>query len=396
MTTTPTDPIGGGGGDGEAIPLPKQVFVAAKADLPAPSAGDITLLSDTEYLFTDDVSIGTDRLILSANTLIDAQDSSLGSLTYTGTGDMITAVGISNKIARITLNCPNGNLLNVDGSSTGIFQLFDMTVGIVKNIGTFTALSGSQITNVAFGSITGTGLLFAGAHGIFLSSGNIANISAGTLFDLGTATFDGLSITSSFPDVSAGAVFLTGMASSGNINTGGFATIQDVIQTGLGTPLSGITSDDDQWQFANNSMIPDTKPAALLSFNTPTTTTADQNTPTLVAGTWTVEGSPSQFTATAAGRLTYTGVKDIEKSVSIGTSIQSVSGGSVDITIYLALNGSIIANSSKVSNVSPSTPGTPSIMWEIMFSTGDFVELFVENNTNGIGLQLNDASNRID
>lgn len=382
--------------DGTAVPLPKQVFVSSTSDLPAPSGGAITLAADIEYLFTGAVNSGTDRFILSDNTLVSAQDSSLGSLTYTGTGDMFTGVGVSNKIARITLNCPNGDLLNIDGSGTGIFQLFDMTIGIVKNIGTFTALAGSQITNVAFGSITGTGLLFTGSHGIFLSSGNIANISAGTLFDLGTATFDGLSITSSFPDVSAGAVFLTGMASSGNINAGGFATIQDIIQTGAGTVLSGITKDDDQWQFANNSMIPDTKPAALLSFNTPTTTTAAQDTPTLVVGTWTTEGSPSQFTATAAGRLTYTGVKDIQKSVSIGTSIQSVSGGSVDITIYLALNGSIISNSSKASNVSPSSPGTPSIMWEISFTTGDFVELFVENNTNGVGLQLNDASNRID
>ncbi len=394
MPVTPFDPAGGTGSS-SPVALPKQVLVGAKSDLPAPSGGVITLAADTEYLFTDDVSVGTDRIVLSSGTLVSAQDSSIAALTYTGTGNMFTAIGVSNKITRITINCPNGAVFDIDGSSTGIFQLFDMTVGICKTIGTWKDLFGSQITNVAFGSITTGGLLFTGAHGIFLSSGNLFGIAAGTLFDLGTATFNSLSITSSFPDVAAGATFLSGAADSANINTGGFATVQDVIQSGLGAALSGITTDDDQWQFSINSDVSDTAPDGLLSFNTPTTTTiATVDTPVLINGTWTSEAF-SQFTLTAAGRATYTGVKDVRLPVSIGTTIEAASGTNKDITLYLALNGTVIANSKTVNQVGSNDQKNTSIMWQLDLVMGDFLEVFIENNTDAVDLVVNKASFRI-
>lgn len=381
--------------DGEAVALPKQVLVGSKGDLPAPSSGSITLLADTEYLFTGDVSITTDRIILANNTVISAQDSSIATLTYTGTGDMFTSVGNSNKITRITLACASGTLLNIDGQGTGIFQLFDMTIGICDTIGTFNDLVGSQITNVAFGSITTDGLLFTGAHGIFLASGNLITLAAGTLYDLGTATFDSFTFTSSFPSIASGATMLSGAAASANINTGGFATLQDILMVGAGTALSGITPDDVQWQFAINSTIPDTMAQALISFNTPTTTTVAVSTPVLITGTWTAESS-SQFTTTAAGRATYNGVKDITIAISISTSIEAASGSNKDITVYLALNGTEIANSGTPNRVSSNDPKNTSVMWELVVSTDDFLEVFIENTTDSVNLIVNKASMRID
>ncbi len=381
--------------NGGVVALPKQVLVGSKSDLPAPVTGDITLAADTEYLFTGDVSITTDRIILSNNTVITAQDSSIATLTYTGTGDMFTSVGNSNKIARITLACASGTVLNIDGNNTGIFQLFDMTIGICDTIGTFTDLVGSQITNVAFGSVTTNGLLFTGAHGIFLASGNLMTITAGTLFDLGTATFDSLTLTSSFPNVGAAATLLSGAAGSANINAGGFATLQDILMIGAGTALSGISPDDVQWQFAINSTIADTVPHAMISFNTPTTTTATVNTPTLIVGTWTEEDT-SQYTTTAAGRTTYNGVKPITVAISIATSIEAASGSNKDITVYLALNGTEITNSGSPNRVSSNDPKNTSVMWELDIVQNDFMEVFIENNTDGIGLTVNKSSVRVD
>lgn len=381
--------------NGEAVALPKQVLVGSKSDLPAPVTGDITLAADTEYLFTGDVSITTDRIILGNNTVIAALDSSIATLTYTGTGDMFTSVGNNNKITRITLVCASGTLLNIDGEGTGIFQLFDMTVGVCDTIGTFNDLLGSQMTNVAFGSITTDGILFTGTHGIFLASGNLITLAAGTLFDLGTATFNSFTFTSSFPNIASGATMLSGATGSANVNTGGFATLQDILMVGAGTALSGITPDDTQWQFAINSTIPDTMAQALISFNTPTTTTLSQDTPILINGTWTEENT-SQFTTTAAGRATYNGVKDITVAISIATSIESVSGSNKDITVYLALNGSVIANSGSPNRVSANDPKNTSIMWELVVSMDDFLEVFIENNTDSINLVVNKSSMRID
>lgn len=381
--------------DTEPAALPNQALVGSTSDLPAPAGGVITLVADTEYFFTDDVSIGTDRIKLSGN-VVRALDSSLANLTYTGTGNMFTAVGTNDKITRITTTCANGNLLNIDGDNTGIFQLFDMTLGTVKNVGTLTDLPGSQITNVSFGNVTTDGILFTGTHGKFLASGNIMNLAAGTLFDLGTATFDGFTFTSSLPDIASGATMISGAAASANLNTGGFGTLQDIIMTGAGTAISGISEDDAKWQFVINSTISDTRPSAMISFNTPTDTTiSTASTPVLIAGTWTEE-EKSQFTTTAAGRITYIGVKDITVAVSIATSIEAVSGSNKDITVYLALNGTEISNSGSPNRVSANDPKNTSVMWELDLVTDDFVEIFIENTTDTVNLTVNKASMRVD
>lgn len=380
---------------GGPVALPKQVLVNSESDLPAPSGGEVTLAADTNYLCVGDVNTGTDTTVLGNNTVISAIDSSLTIWAYTGTGDMFETVGNSNKITRITLSSPNGAISNVDGQGTGIFQLFDMTIAIAKSLGTWNDLVGSQITNVAIGSLTNNGLLFTGSHGDFLSSGNLMSITAGILFDLGTATFDGFSFTSSFPEVGASATMISGAAGSANLNAGGFGTLQDIIMTGAGTALSGISEDDSQWQFVINSTIPDTMPSALISFNTPTATTLSQDTPILINGTWTEE-QKSQFTTTAAGRITYNGVKDITVAISIATSIEAVSGNNKDIVVYLALNGTEIANSGSPNRVSATDPKNTSVMWELDLVEDDFMEVFIENTTDSVNMTVNKASMRID
>jgi len=385
---TPTAPLG-------PVALPKQVLVGSKSDFPAPSVGVITLAADTEYFLTGDVSVGTDRLAVANDSNIRAQSSGLATLTYTGTGTMLTGVGISSKISQIRIDCPNGTLLNMDGSGTGIFQMLNMTIGVADKLGTLTDLAGTQLFSILFGNIVTDGLLFTGSHGAFLGSNLLVTLAAGKLLDLGAATFDAFSFTTSFPTVAAGATMVSGAAASANINAGGFGTIENVVMKGAGAALAGITIDDVQWQFSLNNAIADTKPDALLSFNTPTTTTiAAVNTPILIAGTWTDEGK-SQFTVTAGGRATYNGVKDLRVPISIGTSIEAASGSNKDITIYLALNGSVIANSGSPNRVSSNDPKNTSVMWQLTLSKDDFVEVFIENNTDAVDLVVNKASNRV-
>lgn len=394
MAVLPIDPGIGGNGVGVPVALPKQVLVGSKSDFPTPSSGTITLAVNTEYFLTADVDVGTDRFILGDNSNIRAQSSGLATLTYTGTGDMLTGVGVSSKVSQIRIDCPNGKLLNIDGGGTGIFQMLNMTIGIVDDLGTIKDLAGTQLFSILFASITTNGLLFTGSHKAFLASNILVTINGGTLLNLGIATFDAFSFTTSFPTVAVGATMVSGAASSANINTGGFGTVENVIMEGAGTALTGITIDDAQWQFSLNNTIADTRPDALLSFNTPTTTTAAVNTPTLIAGTWTLETS-SQFTTTAAGRATYNGVKNAQLPVSIGSTIEAVSGTNKDITLYLALNGVVISNSRSTNRVSSNDPKNTSIMWQLTLTPGDFIEVFIENNTDGIGLTINKASIRV-
>lgn len=390
------------GTDGEiqiavsAIPAStKTVIIAEKSDLPAPIIGVITLTADRNYFFTDDVDLGTDRLVLNGN-VISAADSSLIQLTYTGTGVMITDIGNSSKITKIKLSCPNGTLTDIQGGGVGVFQMLDMTVKDCKSIGTWDALRGAQMNNVSFDSLITTGVLFTGSHGIFLNTGSLVNLLAGTFLDLGTATFDGFSFTSSFPTIAGGSTMVSGLANNGNINTGGFATIHEVIQGGSGAALSGITSQDAQWQFDLCNTIPDTRPDALASFNTPTDTVITTvNTPVLVTGVWTIEPAVSQFTITAGGRITFNGVKNATLPISISANIEAVTGSNKNITIHLFKNGSQVTNANGPNKVSSNDPKSTSIMWQLLFEPGDFIELFVENNTDNVNLTVNKASIRI-
>ena len=397
MTVTPTDPAFPGGGNGNPVALPSQILVDTKSDIGTPSGGDITTVAFTQYFITNGVSLGTDRIILANGVSFIALNSDIGSLTYTGTGDMFTGVGTNNRIERITLNSPTAGskAINYDGSGTAVLQLIDMTFGSVDTLGTIKDTLGAQINNVAFGSIATNGFLFTGDHGEFLITGVIGNIAAGILFDLGTATFDTFSLTNSFPDVASGATMVSGAIDSANINADGFGTIINANNKGAGTDLSGITSDDIMWQFDDNSGISDTMPSAMISFNTSTTTVLVQDTPKLITGPWTEE-SKSQYTTTAAGRITYNGVKGITVAISIATSIESASATNKDIIVYLALNGTEITNSGSPNRVSANDPKNTSVMWELDIVKDDFLEVFIENTSDNIDMIVNKASMRVD
>lgn len=375
-----------------------EVIINVLSDFPAEVGGVITLAASTLYRVSDDISIGDNRFVLSQDSVIDGLDSSVASLTYTGSGDMFTASNTANKITRVTLDAPSGRLFNISGTGGGLFQFVDATVDSCDRAGIFTALAAFQLVNVAYNDIKTDGHTFAGAFNIFTSQTNLSFVNGGSLFDLGAATFNAFDIDKSFVSLAAATKMLTGAASSANINTGnvGSVTGTRIFGAGASAPLSGVNPDDIRWIFLGNDEISDTNPDGLLSLNANGTDTviAAVNTPVLVAGTWVVEGT-SFFTGTTAGRLTYNGERDLSVPIDIVTTITSASGTNKDITTYLALNGAIIANSGKTSRVGASDPRNTSVPWQLTLTTTDFVEVFVENNTDGIDLLVVDAVLRI-
>jgi hypothetical protein len=376
-----------------------EVIINFLSDFPAAVGGVITLAAATLYRVSDNIPAGDTRFVLSQDSVIDGLDSSVASITYTGSGDMFTASDTANKITRVTLDAPSGRLFNIDApTGAGLFQFVDATVDSCDRAGIFTGLAAFQLVNVAYNNIKTDGHTFAGAFNIFTSQTNLSFVNGGSLFDLGAATFNAFDIDKSFVSLAAATKMLTGAASSANINVGnvGSVTGTRIFGAGASTPLSGVSPNDIRWIFLGNDEISDTNPDGLLSLNANVTNTVvgTVDTPTLVAGTWVVEGT-SFFTGTTAGRLTYNGERDLAVPVDIVTTIQSASGTNKDITTYLALNGTIIANSGKTNRVGATDPGNTSSPWQLTLTTGDFVEVFVENNTDGISLLVVDSVLRI-
>jgi len=130
------------------------------------------------------------------------------------------------------------------------------------------------------------------------------------------------------------------------------------------------------------------------SANATNTVIAAINTPVKLLGAWT-EQLADQFSTDATGKITYTGLKDIEVNVDMSFTGAAVSGGSKSFAYLVAKNGSVVTSSAAANTASSSVPGRTSLMWRLSLVTNDYIEAFVENRTDAIDMLITDAVLRI-
>jgi hypothetical protein len=375
--------------------LTRRVIVNTIADLPTAVGGVITLAANTFYVQADDVAFSTSRLVLGVNTVYSGLDSLVVTASYTGTLPFFTITNASGSVKDIRVTHPNSPLFSFSDSGTNVLRVSDVAY-TGASIGTFGGNgSSARFTNFS-GSTTSNGMLLAGNWKAFLFQPALSSIAAGTFIDLGTATFDSISVTETTLDYPAGAFYISGEPNSGNMNAGGLATISKSRLTGSGTPLEQITPDDAQFTFSANDSIRDSRSDGLLYIqgNTVASTIASANTPVLAAGTWTV-GPTGQFTGTTGGRLTYIGGKDARLPVTFSVSIAPTLSTGIAMSIYIAINGTIEAGSRRQGTGSAGLPTSVTMPWQHTFSTNDYVEVFVENNTNATDILLSSGVARV-
>lgn len=371
----------------------KTVIVNDINDFPAAAAGVITLADDTEYAVRNDISTAN-RFVFGNNAVISGSDNIVVDLAYTGSGIMFTSLNKSWTIKSITLSFPSGTFLDFDGTGAEIFQLKNCAL-TGDTLGTINDVGGIHIDDTQL-NITTDGFLFGGVNGVVLAESNLGTISAGTLYDLGVATFSGFSVTEAFVTLNGASVFLDGAASSANITAGNLGAIHNCRFFGAGTPLQTIGNSDTRWQFDINNGIPDTSKDALMSqtSNATETVIAVASTPVKLAGAW-VEEDAFFFTTDATAKITYVGEKDIEVNVDMSFSGAPVSGTNQDLKFYVAINGTIITNSGAANRISSGTLGRTALPWRVSLSENDYVEAFVENNTDTINILVTDAVIRL-
>jgi len=376
----------------------KSVLINSLSDFPTPVTGVITLAAETEYVIGGDVNLGTNRLVMSANTALSGIESIVVTLTYTGTGDMITILNTRNRVNNLSISAVNGRIINFSDNTDTIFRMNDVSVtcatfGLFNSSGT----NGSTVrfTAVSPSSITVGGVTTTGSWNTWLWETSAVNITSGALFDFGTATFDAIILDLILADLGAGTTLIDGLASSGNIKVGGIGAVTRMLTSGAGTPLTGVTVNDFRWVFRNNDDIQDTMPDAMASLqgNATETVIATINIPVKAAGTWVVERQ-SHYTVDTTGRITYIGEKDLTTPVDISLTIRSAGGTNKDVTVYLAFNGAIIANSARTATVGQNDPKSVGVIWQLTLSQTDFLELFVENNSDTVNLVVESAISR--
>ena len=356
----------------------KTVIVNELTDLPAASLGVRTLADDTLYFFTNDLSTA-DRFVLGSHTVIAAGDCQNVQLTYTGVGTMFTFTNVTVKIISIALECASGTLIAGTAATDKEFFLENCKIEDVDTFGSLSGFKDIVIANTDIEEVSTGGLTLAGSNEIMNIRDNIINHTGGTLFDLGTATFDGISILNNAVALGAGTTMLSGAASSANLNTGGLATVWNNKEYGAGTALSTISEDDTFWNFQGNNSIPDSITSILSTQAGSTVTIAGTDTPVIIGATWTSTHT-SRFTGTAGGRFTYIG-KGAHVSINVVISAE-LDSGEKNCTFYIFKNGSEVTASGIQRALKSGDAGSISLVWQENMATDDYLELFVENNEN--------------
>jgi hypothetical protein len=160
--------------------------------------------------------------------------------------------------------------------------------------------------------------------------------------------------------------------------------------------LATISPDDDQWEFQLNDDIANTRADGLLSMqgNGTNTVIAVAGTPVLVAGTWVVERA-SQMTGTTAGRLTHDAIKAATQPITTSVTVVPVSGGTVDVSAEIAIDGTVVSGSKRTASAASGSPTSITIPWQEVLSTTTFVEVFVTNEDSTVNLLVSSAIHRV-
>ncbi len=375
-------------------------FIGQEADFATQDATTITLESSNVYVITASFSTAK-RFVCESGSNITAFTILGIALTYTGVSAMFSGTDVSFTLNDITINAPNGVLFGFSDVSilnANIFIAHDFNVVSCQKFATFTSMAAFVIINVGANgvedgiTIAGTGWNVWRAENLGMTGTNATYIG----IDMGVATANIIRFSGMLHSGVAGAIGFKGAANSANVTSGNLAKIFNSSFTGAITPLSGLTIDDTRWVFDFNDDIPDTMPDGLLSMtaNATETVISVATTPVLVAGTWVIE-RVSLFTGTTAGRLTSDSERDIVQPIDITATIASASGVNKDISVYLARNGSIIANSVKTNRVGVTDPRNTTVMWQLSMSETDFDEVYVANDTDTINLIVSDIILRV-
>jgi hypothetical protein len=372
------------------------IVVNSESDFPVQDASTITLATNTQYFLGGVVNTAKTFTINDGVTLASINPFAT-NLIYTGSGTLFNAANANWGLKNIGFTCANGTIFNSSGTGK-TFTMENVLCFSATNVGTFTNIDIILQTSGVF-NVSAQGLVMAGAINIFsvdkmhLDGTNAAFVA----IDLGVATFDDLEINDLEAEGISGSIAIKGAAASANINANRIATVTNSTLNGnLITPISGIANTDIRWSFTSNSGVSDTIEDALVSLSNSVTETVitTAGVPVKVLGTWVVERE-SLFTCDTTGKCIYIGERDITLPVGITSTTSAVSGTNKSIKTYLAVNGTVVANSGVKNRVSSADPKNSTVLWQPTLSTNDYLETFIENTTDTINLIVEDAVLRV-
>lgn len=372
------------------------VVVNSLSDFPAPIGGAINLVANTVYLIaSNNVNISPNRIIASKGSVLIGSSVLTSNLTSNVAGDFITASD-DIEINQLSINCPNATFLKYDSATPKNGKIIIISTRINDCDRIIDSKNHRILLAHNFGVTKNTtnGVLISGTCAFTLFQAILFEDAAGTAFDFGTSVSCVLEVDSAVViPASAGTIIFDGLTGSGNIELGGSGTIRSNNIIGTFASTGNILPSDLRWTFIHSNVFQNSENTSYLAIptNATVTTILVINTPVKIAGTWTDVNS-SRFTNDTTGKITYDGSKTIDVQISVNISALKAGGGTDNYTVYIAKNG--VVDTNILGKFSTDSARIPNIAFfgSISLSTTDFIEVFVENNSNINNITITSAN----
>lgn len=361
------------------------VFVDAADKFPAASGGIRTLAANTTYFVTQDIDLAGDRLVASSDTAIVGTSSETASLTSTGlsAASALISSGWTMPLRDIAITHDIAVALDATGNGTQALDWRAVNFIDCPTVGTIKNYDNVILETCAF--LNSSGLTLDGTINTFAADNTLFNTSsAGTAITVpATAT-----IGRRFRIVYSSFVVLSGETGI-DVNTSAVVPsesfILDTVNFSGGGDYIDATgkqyTDDDAW-FLNCKGIANSTAAGscYMTANATVTDIVTQNVAVKVAGTTTAASVNQKFTHTN-NRLTYSGAISRFFSVTVTSSIVGAVNAQHSTYVY---KGGVVVPESIGSGTTTSAGDAENITSQcvVYLETGDYVEVFIENNDN--------------
>lgn len=139
----------------------------------------------------------------------------------------------------------------------------------------------------------------------------------------------------------------------------------------------------------------DQLPTVLLSLqdNSQVTTIGSSGVAVITTGYWNTNRAVN-FTTTVDGRATFDSDADEELYITASVRLAPETASAQTLKVHIYVNGATVASDSNA--VTTGTPETLEVQYQYTFQNGDYVEVYVENETSTDNIIVSSATLRVD
>jgi hypothetical protein len=229
---------------------PNQVLIAKLSDFPAPIAGVITLDGGTIYRVSGAINLGTNRIESTGAIIITGGNLAVDSITTSNASALFSHTNTSTvQVSELALINSGGDVFDIDGG--GLSNIIITRCLIVASVG-FGTLSNSLQVSISRSAIAscGSGIRIVNSHSIVsvTDCGFSSGTGSFTAMVFGpTASIGSMRIRDCNISLAPGHTGIDISPSASIISPP--ARFDDVVFTGNGSNLSGITKANPNYEF---------------------------------------------------------------------------------------------------------------------------------------------------